>query len=350
MERLNVGVDVSAEKLDVAVRGADGRLLRARFENNAKGHRALLQYLIKRSKSIRVVMEATGIYGVDLAFALEARPQVELMVANPRAVANFGAAMLQRLKTDTADAEMLLEFAERMPFTAWRRPSDAAFELRSVARRISGLQELVRIEKNRCHAADHLDALPSIVRQSIRKTVALITKEIEQLRAAALAVIKRDARLARRLELLLTVKGIGQVSGVQILAELCLLPDDMTERQWVAHAGLDPRLSESGTSVHAVPRISKRGNKYLRAALYLPAVGAGRFEANVKAFSNSLRQRGKKPLQVHVAIMRKLLHAIHAMFAKDEVFDGSRFFAAAAKSRGTAEIASPAISEVPALS
>ncbi len=343
MERFCVGVDVSAKKFDVAVRVGKGRVDSQSFANDGVGHRAFVKYMKKRCKSIRVVMESTGIYGLDLALALhEAR--VEVMVVNPRAAANFAKAVLQRSKTDRLDAATLLLFAERMPFIAWQRPTAQQLELRAISRRVQALLETQRAEKNRLHAAMHVTAT-GVVRKSIRASLKSLNKHIGDLRAAALRVIKSDALLARRNELLLTCKGIGQISAISILAELSVLPNDMTNRQWVAHAGLDPRCFESGTSVHAAPRISKRGNRHLRAVLYLPARVASRFESNASRYSARLRAHGKTPLQIHVAVMRKLLHGIHAMFRDDRPFNGASLFPAI-DAVGTSGIAMSAISEV----
>ena len=112
-----------------------------------------------------------------------------------------------------------------------------------------------------------------------------------------------------------------------MLAELAVLPADMSARQWVAHTGLDPRHYESGTSVHASARISKVGNRHLRAALFLPAMVASQHEPRVRAYYQKLIARGKKPMQALVAVMRKLLHSIHGMFQHDADFDGEKFFA-----------------------
>ena len=113
-------------------------------------------------------------------------------------------------------------------------------------------------------------------------------------------------------------------------AELAVLPADMTPRQWVAHAGLDPRQVESGTSLHKPTRISKTGNAHLRAALYMPAMVAIREEPHVNAFAAKLIGRGKKPIQAIVAVERKLLHAIHGMWTTDTNFDGPKFYVDAA--------------------
>lgn len=344
MERFCVGADVSNKTIDVAFRGASGSAHRQVFDNTGVGHRALVKLLKKQNRAIRVVMESTGIYGLDLAIALD-KAGIDVMVANPRAAAHFAKATLQRSKTDQLDAEMLLLFAESMPFTRWHAPSAAQLELRGISRRVQALLETVRAEKNRRHAARHVEGT-MIVRKSIESTLKALDKEIRGLRAEALKLIKSEPLLERRRQLLLTVKGIGEISAISILAELSVLPADMSDRQWVAHAGLDPRLFDSGTSVHAVPRISKRGNSHLRAVLYLPARTAGRYDSAAAGFAARLSGHGKKPLQIHVAIMRKLLHAIHAMFATDQAYDGTRLFPAAG-AVGTSGIASSAISEVP---
>jgi transposase len=347
MERFCVGIDVSAKKLDAAWRGKTRQAERETFENTSLGHRDLIRLLKKRAgeKVIRVVIESTGVYGIDLALALD-RAAFEVMVANPRASANFAKATMQRSKTDRLDCVMLLEFAEQMTFRQWQAPSAVQLQVRTISRRVHALMSTIRDEKNRMHAANQVDGT-EIVKRSIRATIKALEKQVQELRAAALRLIQSDEVLARRNELLLTVKGIGQISAIAILAELAVLPSDMTDRQWVAHAGLDPRECESGTSLRMPVRISKRGNKYLRSALYLPARVACRFEPGVASFASRLRERGKKPLQIHVAVMRKLLHSIHAMFANDQDFDGRRFYlTAVAEAVGTSGIASSAISEV----
>ena len=133
--------------------------------------------------------------------------------------------------------------------------------------------------------------------------------------------------IKRCFELLVSVKGIADASAIALLAELAVLPEDMTTRQWVAHAGLDPRHFESGSSVRAPTRISKVGNRHLRAALFMPAMVAARYEPCVRAYYEKLIERGKKPLQAIVAVMRKLLHAIHGMFRHDAIFNGEKFYA-----------------------
>src|SRR5260370_5091392 len=145
------GVEVSARELVVARKGKAGVQLR-RFANTAAGHRQLLRTLTRGVQRVRVVLEATGLYELDLALLLSADKQVQLMVANPRAVRHFAQAMMQRSKNDQLDAVVLLEFAERMPFTPWVRPPENALALWAIARRLQALTKLCTAEKNRAHA------------------------------------------------------------------------------------------------------------------------------------------------------------------------------------------------------
>ena len=95
MKKLNwVGVDVGSRELVVAVERNGKRGETLSFENTAEGHRKLIHSITKRGASARVVLEATGVYGFDLALALERASRVEVMVANPRAVSHFGRASL----------------------------------------------------------------------------------------------------------------------------------------------------------------------------------------------------------------------------------------------------------------
>lgn len=135
---------------------------------------------------------------------------------------------------------------------------------------------------------------------------------------------------------LVSVSGIARKSAVLLLGELAMLPEDISVRQWVAHAGLDPKKHESGTSVKARERISKIGNARIRRALYMPAQVAIQHEPRVGAFYGKLLRKGKPPMVAVVAVMRKLLHAIYGMLKHGQDFDGEKFYATPEKVPATA--------------
>lgn len=322
-----VGIDVSADELVVAVEREGESLPVATFDNDAAGHGKLIRWLSKSRRPVRVCLEATGVYGLELSLVLHRTKRVEVMVANPRAIADFAKAFLQRSKTDALDAKTILEFLKRMPFQAWQAPPLEILQLRAVSRRITALTKNMTMEKNRLHASDRCEELTKFIRDDIASHIEHLKQSIRHLGAEALAMIRQSPALSRELDHLVSVKGIAEASATQILAELSVLPGDMTSRQWVAHAGLDPRHHESGSSIRRPARVTKAGNKYLRSALYMPALVAIQHEPHVRAFYEKLIARGKKPLQAIVAVMRKLLHAIYGMFHNDRDFEGAKFYA-----------------------
>jgi transposase len=86
-------------------------------------------------------------------------------------------------------------------------------------------------------------------------------------------------------------------------------------------------VHESGTSVHKAPRISRHGNKYLRRALFHPALSAGTHDPRARALKERLIGRGKKKMQANVAIMRKLLTAAWAIMKDPQPYDSELLYA-----------------------
>jgi transposase len=329
MERVEVGIDVSAKSLSVAVSRGGGAAEQLEFSNDAGGHKRLNRYLKKRGGQVRACLEATGIYGLDLAMALHGAG-AEVMVVNPRVIASFAGALLHRSKTDALDAVTILQFLQRMEFVPWTPPNPGRFEVRAIMRRVRNLKMTLVQEKNRLHAAGSAEELTGFVRNDIEVNIRHLERRIELLETEALNQVQGDPSLAEVFAQLQSVVGIGRTSGLHILAELALLPDGMSARQLVAHAGLDPQQCQSGTSINKPAHVSKAGNKHLRAALFHPAMVAVQHDPNVRAFHQNLVDRGKHPVQAYVAVMRKLLHAIVGMRKTGTLYDSSRFYRSAA--------------------
>lgn len=321
------GVDVGSEELVVALDIGKGEPKLLTYPNDPGGHNRLCLRLKKSKRLARVCMESTGVYGLNLAVTLYQTEGIEVMVANPRLIRDFGKASFQRSKTDLCDARVILEFLRRMPFTAWKAPDQAILDLRAITRRISRLTVMMSQERNRRHAADRCGNLDPAIHSSIDRHLEFLQESIDELTREGLEIVDSHEVLSKHFNQLLSVKGIAQTSGLRIVSEVEVLPEEMGVRQWVAHAGLDPRHCQSGTSLNKPSRISRMGNKHLRAALYMPALVAAQHEPNVKAFYEKLIGRGKKPMQANVAVMRKLLHSIHGMFKNGESFKPEKFYA-----------------------
>lgn len=322
----NVGIDVGSKELVMVIRHK-GKNHKARtFNNTPEGHAKIIKTLSAKKGDLKICLEATGIYHFDLAVALN-YANMTLMVVNPKAAKHYFEALMTRSKTDQIDAGILAQYAETMPFKVWPMPDEKTLQLRAFSRKIAALTKIKAQTKNQRHALESTSSVPKIIMEETHETIAFFENQIQRLKDHALTLINSDESLQRSLEIITSVKGIADTSAIQLLGELLILPKDMNNRQWVAFAGLDPRHHQSGTSVSKKPRISKAGNSYLRQALYMPALCAANRDPYVKAYYQHLiEDQGLKKMQALCAVMRKLLHAIHAMLKNEIYFDNTRFY------------------------
>ena len=128
-----------------------------------------------------------------------------------------------------------------MPFVPWIPPSAAALELRALMRRVAAVVEMRTQEHNRLHALTATTALPAVVRTEVRTHIRSLGRQIARLERAARTVVQAVPALQAQYERLRSIPGVGVRSALGLLAELAVLPANLTVRQWVAQAGLDPR-------------------------------------------------------------------------------------------------------------
>lgn len=321
-----VGIDVGSKELVMVIR-YKGKNHKARsFNNTHKGHAQIVKTLCAKKGDLTICLEATGVYHFDLAVALS-QAKLNLMVINPKAAHHYFEALMTRSKTDQVDAAVLAQYAESMPFKAWQMPDSKILQLRAYSRRIAALTKSKTQMKNQLHAMVSANATPEVVIEEIRESIAFFERQVQRLKEHALEMIYSDEKLKFSFEIVTSIKGVAEASAIQLLSEVLILPKDMKDRQWVAFAGLDPRQHSSGTSVSKKTRISKTGNAYLRQALYMPALCAAHTDPYVKAYYQHLiEDQGLKKIQALCAVMRKLLHAIHAMLKNKVYFDNTRFY------------------------
>ncbi len=319
-----VGIDVAAKTFDVVVR-IDGKASKVeQFSQTPDGHAAAVRKLQKLAPEL-IVMEATGIYYLDLAVAL-AKANLPVSVINPKSFHHFAALKLNGNKTDAVDAALLAEFAQCMSPRLWRAPPDELLGLRDIGRQLNRLTASRTQAKNRLHALTAKSTTLPMLIEDEQEGIEQLESRMKRLTKAALALIAGNAMLAAHFEHIIAAKGIGETSAIAILAELCVLPPTMKAPQISRYAGLDVRQTQSGSSINKPARLSKAGNVYLRAALYMPAMSAARHDVRAKAFYEALTGRGKKKMQAQCAVMRKYLTGIWACMQAQTAFDSTLLF------------------------
>lgn len=321
---ISVGLDVAARSVVMAAHDAGKAVAKGNFDQTAVGHARLVKQLLKLAPT-HVVMEATGIYHLDLAIALD-RACLPVSVINPRSAKRFAQLKLKGSKTDSIDASLLADYGPALQPPRWSAPSPDDLALRDVGRQVNRLLADRTRAKNRLHALTAKQGTYALLVDDEVDAIATLDRRIERLRDAMRKLIDADPMRVAQLKNMMAAPGVAEVSAMTLMAELVMLPATMKAPQVSRHAGLDVCLNQSGTSVYGASRISKGGNAYLRAATYMPALVAVRHDPLAKAFYEQLIRRGKKKRQALTAVMRKYLTGLWACLRNDESFDTSKLF------------------------
>ena len=309
-----LGIDISKAKFDVALL-IDQKFRTKVFDNTSKGYAALDGWLQRYGvQHVHACMEATHVYWEDLALHLT-RGGHHVAVINPALAKAHAQSMGLRTKTDAVDAKMLADFARTKQPPAWQAPNVAEQRLRALVRRHQALMDIQTQEKNR-----H-EGLREDVRESVESHLAWLAEELKRLEQAIKQTIDDDDNLRGKRELLDSIPGLGERSIATLLGYG--VGDERFDqaRQFVAFAGLNPSLRESGSSVRGRPRLSKIGHAALRRALYMPAMVALHRTAWGKRFCERLATNGKIPMVIIGAMMRKLAHVAFGVIRSGRPFD-----------------------------
>lgn len=308
-----VGIDVAKASLQVCV--LTSPVQQQAFANTKAGWKALDNYL-SQWEDVWVAMEATGTYGDGLMhYLFEA--QYRVSVINPARIKAYGKSQMKRHKTDTIDAHLIADFCRTQQPLLWQPLSAESEELKELVRHLDDLKQSRQREKNR------LEAKPKskLVVKQIEQLIDYLDKQIEQAQDNIRRHIQQHPPLKSQSDLLTSIPGIGFQTSAQILAQLGDLARFDDVRQIVAMVGLDPTLRQSGSSMNYTVGIARMGHASLRAALYMPAIVAVRCNPILKIFAERMVSYGLKPLQVIVAVMRKLLHLAYGVIKNQIPFD-----------------------------
>ena len=190
-------------------------------------------------------------------------------------------------------------------------------QLQALVRRREELSLMLQAEKNR------LEGIAPNVRYSLERIIATLSAEKARLEKLITQQIRSHQQLSRDHQLLCTIKGIGSLTAAILLAEMARPGQVERARQAAAHAGLVPRRELSGTSVRRNRGLGKEGNRYLRKALYMPALVAIKYNAPLRHFASRLRAAGKPKMSIVCAVMRKLIHIAFGVLKHQKPFNPS---------------------------
>jgi transposase len=294
-----VGIDVSKDRLDAATR--DGRRLTA--PNDPDGVAALAARVAALSPAL-VVLEATGGLEHPAAAALAAAG-VPVAVVNPRQARRFAEATGKLAKADAIDAAALAHFAEAVRPDPRPLPGAQAVARRALLGRRRDLLGMRTAESNRLGAA-----VTDRVRRNIAAHLRWLDRQLGDLDRDLRAAVEASPAWRANDDLLQSIPGIGPAVARALLAELPELGTP-TRGQVAALAGVAPVNRDSGRWQGR--RFVAGGRAGARAAVYMAALSASRFNPPLKAFAGALAEKGKPAKVVLVAVARKLLVIANAV-------------------------------------
>jgi transposase len=327
MESLYVGIDVSKRTLDLSAWVKGEVLDLGSVANEETGFRELAR-LVKqqrrRKQAVHLVMEPTGGYEQPLVvWAWRRGWQVSL--PNPWQVRRWAESQGRRAKTDKVDSRILTQYGHTMR-PAVARPLPVEIEaLDQLLRRKEDLEKMLRQEKNREESLQGRPNLPAAVKQNLTEMIELVKAGIAEIEAEVEALLARHPQLEAQRKLLLSVPGVGRKTVLPLLVLVIrwhtLTNGEGSGKSLTAYVGLDPAPFKSGSSVYKPPRISKKGNRAMRTALFVAAKG-GTINGNspLRQFFLHLVGKDKAKRLAWIAAARKILVWAWAVFRDQRPF------------------------------
>lgn len=308
-----LGIDVGKDYLDCELLG-DKKATR-KVPNSMRGFEQIVSWLRNRKvENVHVCMEATGGFSDELAFYLHEHGHV-VSIVNPMQIRAFGQSELARAKTDKADAGLIARFCQAMHPAPWEPPSPAERRLRQLVRRRRSLVEMRTQEENRLESPGM-----QTVRESIVGMLGTLDEQITEIEEQIKATIADDDDLKGKRDLIQSITGIGPTTSATILGETPHIERFQSSKALAAFAGLCPQIRQSGKSSFR-SGTTPIGNRAIRRVLYMAALSALRTNPVIRAFGSRLRERGKRPKEVIVAAMRKLLVLVYGVLKTGRPFD-----------------------------
>lgn len=298
------GIDVSNETLDLYFKNKDGKQQHLQVANSSSGFRKMLK---ESGKETHFVMEATGVYHMNLIFFLQ-RENVVFSVVNALKIKRYIQMHLERNKSDKKDAKRIYEYGVDRAPEIYAMPDEAYFECRSLNNSIHDLTKEITKFSNQVHSLKKCPFDTKTVEKSFQKIIKKLKEEKRDLEAVL--QVKLVEWEEETLKLVTSIKGIGSKAAAELIIYTQGFKDMNSYKQLISYAGLSPTEYRSGTSIRGRVRICKQGGKQLRHILYMCALNAKKTNAQCRALFDRLVEKGKNKKAAVIAVCNKLLKIV----------------------------------------
>jgi len=293
------------------------------FANRQGGFKALLLW-IKRFFDAELqtlyVMEATGVYHESLAYFLDDQG-FWVSIVLPNKISSYMRTLQVKTITDKTASQAICSFGMDRKLPRWKRPVDTYKKLRQLTRERHQIVDQRTVALNQMHAQKaQAEPCPSSL-QRTKKLIEFLSRQEKQIIVEITELVKQGGEVKRAVGLISSITGVGELTAATVLGETNGFDLIKSKKQLTSYAGLDVVEKQSGTSVKGKAKISKRGNKYLRRAMHLPALTAIGHDERFKAlFARVVAKHGIK-MKAVVAVQRKLLEMTYTIFKTGMSYD-----------------------------
>lgn len=292
-----IGIDIGKFNFVVAVFNKKTTL---EYENTLDG----ISSFIKDHKDILpnslMVLETTGGYELELLYTM-CKYGFSTHRADTRKVKHFIRSFGTEAKTDALDAKALSYYAKERSnrLELFKPQSKQSIKLFQLIQRRNDLKQMLVAEKNRFRATTDKN-----IQKSVKRMIKTLESQVEFITLQIKAIIETDVILKKKLNILKTIPGIGDIIAFELLV---LLPElgKLTRKKIASLAGVAPRAKDSGT--YYGYRRTGYGRRGIKPSLFMAAMAARNSNTYLKEFYNKLIAKGKKKMVALVALMRKVI-------------------------------------------
>lgn len=317
MGELVCSFGVFSDNLEVKLKSNDV------FKNNEKGFVKLIKWIEKITTpetEVFFVMEATGVYHEKLAHWLHERSK-KVVIVLPNKISNYVKTLDIKTVTDKTAAEAIARFGLERNLEPWQPPRQIFRTIKQLTRERDQIVSERTVIKNQLHA-ENSEAFPnSNSLKRLNNRIQLLNQQEKEIKKEISELIKKEEKLKNQIDILTTIPGVGELTASIVLAETNGFEMIRNKRQLTSYSGLDVKEKQSGISVKGKPRISKKGNRYIRKALHLPSLAAVKHsEVYRDNYARLIGRHGIK-MKALVAIQRKLLELMYILYKTKTTFD-----------------------------
>lgn len=324
--RQNIGIDISKSSFEacyttIDINGKVRHRASRKFANTQEGFEHFLDWADKVSlpqMQLYFTMEATGVYYEGLAYFLKEKGK-RVSVILPNMVKKYAGSLNCKSKTDKIDARVLGQMGVERVLPEWKLSSPIFRKLRKLTRERTRLVEVQSKLKNFLEAEKRSGEPNYATIKRLEEHIEYVSAQIKEVEQEIEAMLKQDEDLRKRLGYVKTIPGVGIITFAVIVSETQGFDNFRNMKQLYSYAGYDVQQVESG-KYKGRSRISKKGNKYIRRALYMPAMTAIRCSETFKRFYERIKARKGSSMMALTAVQRKLLGLIYTLYRKQVQF------------------------------